>query len=112
MPSCSWQTDVERSEAIKLAACIEWPRLREHDGFLTRPAHTHPSAGGNSLFDALALAVWGTSALGPALRALGVQHAAAHPAEYRCFLGADWQAYLRSAAAAQRDSKRASIPSH
>lgn len=51
-------------------------------------------AGGNSLFDALALALWGTTAHGRCLRALAVAHAAEHPAEYRCFLGDDWAAYL------------------
>lgn len=52
-------------------------------------------AGGDALFEALALAVWGTPLLAPHLRALAVAYAAAHPEEYRCFLGDDWDAYLR-----------------
>ncbi|PSC76272.1 OTU family cysteine protease [Micractinium conductrix] len=50
--------------------------------------------GGDSLFDALSLALWGSTLFGRRLRALAVAHAAQHPAEYSCFLGDDWQGYL------------------
>jgi hypothetical protein len=43
----------------------------------------------------MSLALWNTAVYGAALRGLAVGYAAAHPEEYSCFLGDDWQAYLR-----------------
>ena len=44
--------------------------------------------------------MWGSAAPAPALRALAVGHAAAHPADFRPFLGNDWEAYLAGMAQA------------
>ena len=56
---------------------------------------SNPNAGGNSLFEALSLALWGTPLCALPLRAIAVAYAAQHPKEYRCFLGDDFEAYLR-----------------
>ncbi|KAL4857430.1 hypothetical protein ACK3TF_002303 [Chlorella vulgaris] len=53
---------------------------------------------GDALFEALALALWGTTLFATSLRTLAVSYAAAHPEEYRCFLGDDWQLYLSAMA--------------
>lgn len=44
--------------------------------------------------------MWGCTAPAPALRALAVAFAAAHPAAFRPFLGDDWGAYLAGMARA------------
>jgi len=41
------------------------------------------------------LALWGTPLCALPLRAIAVAYAAQHPKEYRCFLGDDFEAYLR-----------------
>ena len=79
------------------------PRHPSSDPHLSPPPLSHRlnpllPAGGDSLFDALSLALWGSTLFGRRLRALAVAHAAQHPAEYSCFLGDDWQGYLRCAA--------------
>lgn len=62
------------------------------------PSSLLACAAGNSLFEALSLAIWGTPAAAPTLRSLAVAHAATLPSEYRCFLGDDWDAYLAAMA--------------
>lgn len=85
---------VERLVARCDAAAAE--KRLQHRLLVARlePAAFRGCTGGNSLFDALSLALWGTAAYGRCLRTLAVAQAARHPAEYRCFLGDDWEAYL------------------
>jgi hypothetical protein len=55
-------------------------------------------SGGNSLFEALSLALWGTPLCALPLRAIAVAYMAQHPKEYQCFLGDNFEAYLSTMA--------------
>ncbi|GAB4820086.1 hypothetical protein N2152v2_007132 [Parachlorella kessleri] len=54
--------------------------------------------GGNSQFEAVSMALWGTPLYHPLLRQLAVAYMRASPEEYAVFLGEDLDAYLKAMA--------------
>ena len=61
------------------------------------PPSRQPSfAGGNSLFEAFSMAVWATPTYHLPLRHLIVSYMRQCPDEYACFLGDDYDAYLKA----------------
>ena len=62
------------------------------------PVRLRGRAGGDSLFEAVSVALWGTEAYSPQLRQLAVEHVRSHADTYAPFLGDDLPAYLRGMA--------------